>query len=97
MTEVPPPEELDDDIQKQAKALYRSIYRKLYFKKYYEKNQAELRKNALENYHKNRGRSADGVVSNEETEANEEPPPLIRIERKPITINLNLNSFHIKR
>ena len=96
MDDVPPPEDLDDDIRREAKALYRSIYRKLYFKKYYEKNQTELRKNALDNYHKSRGRSGDGVASVEAPEANEEPPP-IRIERRPITINLNLNSFYIKR
>lgn len=99
MNHVPPPEELDDDIRREAKALYRSIYRKLYFKKYYEKNQTELRKNALENYHRSRGRCGDGVASVEATEANEanEEPRAIRIERRPTTINLNLNSFYIKR
>ena len=97
MSEIPLPDELEEEIQREAKALYRSIYRKLYFQKYYERNQAELRKNALSNYHKNR-RMVSTLETSEtsETPDREEATP-IRIERRPITINLNLNSFYIKR
>ena len=87
---------IDNEIQKQAKALYRSIYRKLYFKKYYEKNQSALRKSALENYHRSRGRT-DMPTDTTEEEGEMETPQLIRIERRPITINLNLNTFHIRK
>lgn len=97
----------DKTIAKQARALYRSIYRKLYFKKYYETHRDSLQKASLENYHtrhknindndKSKGsKIPEAIGSKIQPNLNTVMKPL-RIERRPITINLNLNSFYIDK